>query len=134
MAGLFAMAPMEPPDLRGRFILGSGQGSGLTQRNPQQPTGGRETVSLGVNQLPRHSHTIIDPGHNHTWYSSKCCQGTDDRNYSVDFAAGDIAAWDFNKATDRVATGITIAEAGSGAAFDIMPPFYILVFLMKGFA
>jgi len=122
------------PDLRGRFILGSGQGAGLTLRNPQQPTGGRESVALGVNQLPRHSHSISDPGHSHNWRGSVSRQGEDDRNYSVDFAKGDVSSWDFDKNTNSVPTNITINEAGSGEAFEIMPPFYILVFLMKGFA
>ena len=56
------------PDLRGRFVLGSGQGSGLTNRIPGQ-TGGLESVTLNTNQIPSHNHTgttNIDGTHNHT--------------------------------------------------------------------
>ena len=72
------------PDLRGRFILSSGSGSGLTGRMVGQ-TGGEETVALTVAQMPAHSHavsattsgydgdhthTYTDPGHNHTIFGS----------------------------------------------------------------
>jgi microcystin-dependent protein len=45
------------PDLRGRFVLSSGQGSGLTARYVGQ-TGGAETVELTESQMPRHSHGV----------------------------------------------------------------------------
>jgi microcystin-dependent protein len=65
------------PDLRGRVILGVGQGDGLTSRTLGQ-TGGSETQTLTVNQLPAHNHigttdsdglhihAITDLGHTHT--------------------------------------------------------------------
>jgi microcystin-dependent protein len=122
------------PDLRGRFILGSGKGSGLTLRDPQQPLGGREAIALGVNELPKHRHGITDPGHSHTWVLSRQRQGTDDENYTSEMSRGDAGAGDMLQvATNSVGTGIQINETGSGAAFDIMPPFYILIFIMKAF-
>ncbi len=45
------------PDLRGRVIVGVGEGTGLTNRNIGS-TGGAETHQLTVNQLPSHSHGI----------------------------------------------------------------------------
>ena len=45
------------PDLRGRFILSSGSGSGLTGRTVGQ-TGGAETVALTEAQMPAHSHGV----------------------------------------------------------------------------
>lgn len=44
------------PDLRGRSALGSGTGSGLTQRTIGQ-NGGQEKVGLGINELPTHNHS-----------------------------------------------------------------------------
>jgi microcystin-dependent protein len=44
------------PDLRGRLPIHQGQGSGLTSRTLAE-TGGVETVTLTVNQIPAHSHT-----------------------------------------------------------------------------
>lgn len=81
------------PDFRGRSPLGLGTGSGLTPR-AMGDSGGLETVTLGVGEMPSHTHvqqahthvqdahthvqdphnhtqnthnhTILDPGHNHT--------------------------------------------------------------------
>jgi microcystin-dependent protein len=43
------------PDLRGRTIIGEGNGPGLTSRGFKS-TGGLENVTLTVGQIPSHSH------------------------------------------------------------------------------
>lgn len=43
------------PDMRGRMLLGAGDGPGLTPRQ-QGETGGSETTTLSVANLPPHSH------------------------------------------------------------------------------
>jgi len=43
------------PDLRGRSVIGSGQGPGLSNRVIGQ-TGGAEMVTLTTNQIPAHTH------------------------------------------------------------------------------
>lgn len=45
------------PDLRGRVAIGSGAAPTLTDR-AMGDTGGSETISIGINNLPMHSHTI----------------------------------------------------------------------------
>jgi len=45
------------PDLRGRAIVGMGQGAGLSSY-PQGQMGGTESVTLQVSQIPNHSHTV----------------------------------------------------------------------------
>jgi microcystin-dependent protein len=45
------------PDLRGRFIVGKGQGAGLTNYNLND-IGGLEQVTLTVSQMPTHTHGI----------------------------------------------------------------------------
>lgn len=52
------------PDRRGRVGVGAGQGTGLTNRTLGQ-SGGQETVTLNVSQIPSHNHGINDPGHSH---------------------------------------------------------------------
>ena len=49
------------PNLRGRFIFGSGGSRGMNT------TGGQETVALNINEMPSHTHTanVKDPGHFH---------------------------------------------------------------------
>ena len=46
------------PDLRGRFILGTGQGEGLSNR-PFNEKGGEENHLLNDNEIPEHSHATI---------------------------------------------------------------------------
>lgn len=46
------------PDMRGRTVIGSNQGPGLSNyRNGA--TGGEESVTLSVNQIPGHSHSAV---------------------------------------------------------------------------
>src|ERR1700743_3672994 len=45
------------PDLRGRTVLGQGQGPGLSPYVEGQ-VGGAETAVLTVNQLPSHTHNL----------------------------------------------------------------------------
>ena len=51
------------PDLRGRTIIGVGQGSGLTNRG-LSVTVGAETITLNASQIPSHSHPNIVYGSN----------------------------------------------------------------------
>jgi microcystin-dependent protein len=45
------------PDLRGRVIVGAGQGLGLSNYDLGE-TAGAETMTLTVNQIPAHNHTV----------------------------------------------------------------------------
>jgi len=45
------------PDFRGRLVVGSGQGAGLTSRGIGE-TGGEEATTLSPAQMPQHSHAI----------------------------------------------------------------------------
>lgn len=45
------------PDLRGRVMMGAGQGPGTTMHNLGE-MGGSETRQITVNQLPPHSHAV----------------------------------------------------------------------------
>jgi len=45
------------PDLRGRIPVGQGQGQGLSNRTIGESSGS-ESVTLGTNQIPLHSHTF----------------------------------------------------------------------------
>ena len=51
------------PDLRGRFILGSGAGTGLTPRIINT-TGGEETHTLTIPEMPSHNHNTYYAGGN----------------------------------------------------------------------
>ncbi|MBL8179897.1 MAG: tail fiber protein [Bryobacterales bacterium] len=51
--GTFAL-----PDMTGRIPIGSGQGPGLTMRTVGE-SGGSDTVTLTVAELPAHSHALL---------------------------------------------------------------------------
>lgn len=74
------------PDLRGRVIIGAGQGTGLPAYTIGQ-SGGAATVTLTTTQLPAHSHTLAAA--------------------TTTFALGTLAA------TTSLA-GVTATAAGSG--------------------
>lgn len=57
------------PDLQGRIPIHVGQGPGISQTYQLGEQGGTESVTLSVNQIPNHTHTLIgssdiatDPG------------------------------------------------------------------------
>jgi len=114
------------PDLRGRFVLGSGAGSGLTTRT-LGGTGGEENHTLSINEMPSHNHPLTDPGHTHTYYDpiSGQYQGLnhDSNGTAVEYPASE------NTGSSR--TGITMGSKGGGDAHNNMPPYYVLAFIMR---
>ena len=93
------------PDLRGRFILGAGEGAGLTMRKVGA-VGGAETHVLTDEEMPAHAHGM-DPGgvmtggtdfssvvtsgllHNHSFQSEV---GTDIVDWAQRFVSADLFA------------------------------------------
>lgn len=48
----------EATELRGRFLIGAGQGTGL-ENKPYGQSGGAETVALKAENLPPHRHQVV---------------------------------------------------------------------------
>ena len=92
------------PDLRGRVPIGSGQGSGLTQR-VLGVKGGEEAHVLTVAELAPHAHTYTG------------ANGTAVAPTGPDQAAG----W-FATSTN---------SAGSGTAHNTMPPYIVINYIIK---
>jgi len=118
------------PDLRGRFILSSGQGAGLTNRNPND-TGGDEIITLNIDQIPSHTHTMNSAGdHNHN-------VNVIDPNSNACFAnGGNCAAPDKNNIVSATTTTNgahthTINNTGGNQPHNNMPPYYVLRYIMK---
>lgn len=115
------------PDLRGRFILGSGSGSGLTTRT-QGATGGAESVVLTEAQMPSHTHTANTSGaHTHTtqlramgnqyWGS-----GTGNTLW------GDLANYTTSSSGSHTHS---LTDTGGDQSHENMPPFCVLTYIMK---
>lgn len=130
------------PDLRGRFIIGAGAGaSGLTSRNVGE-TGGTETQSLTVNQMPAHNHNVSgttseNGNHQHSYldiYYSECCPNNGWMGSGkTDWDNGPQGTWRTTEfAGSHTHTfNVTSGTTGSGEAFSKLPPFYALAFIMR---
>lgn len=141
------------PDLRGRFVLGQGQGAGLTNR-VLDATGGEETHQLTLSELASHTHSgttdsdgahvhsITDPGHSHLM----TINNVDDQNFSAQ--AGQLPPADGSTAINTYQSGssttgisvnssgththtFTTGSSGGDHAHNNMPPFYVLAYIMK---
>ena len=138
-----SVSGQQTPDLRGRFVLGSGSGTSLTSRTLGQ-TGGEENHTLTASEMPSHSHSVDPPstgttsngdhthGYKSGWNSQSGIAGgdwyADEIGYKImsntttssgnHTHAVDIAA--FNSSTN-----------GSGVAHNNLPPYYVLAFIMR---
>jgi microcystin-dependent protein len=118
------------PNLNNRFILGSGSKSINT-------TGGAETVTLNVNQLPSHSHNVtgftdINGAHSHT-SNVRIGFGSQMRNrnnfQSLSNSDSDIQTNHAGNHTHNI--NINSKDTGGNQAHENMPPFYVLTYIMK---
>ena len=103
------------PDLRSRFIIGSGSDYGMGNKNDIGKTGGNTMVTLQISNLPAHHHSVTLSGNSLT-SASNC------------WKRGDCSG-------DRLTSPGTISgvtnDTGSGIPIDITPSFYALAFIMK---
>jgi microcystin-dependent protein len=107
---------LQTPDLRGRFPVGAGTGSipnengGPLTYKPLWQTGGSETHTLTVAQMPSHSHGGIPP------YSDNC-YGNGDCKGAKGFVSN---TWEKNS-----------HNTGGNQPHNNMPPWYAINFIMK---
>lgn len=107
------------PDLRGRTSIGVGNGSGLTNRTLGQ-TGGAETHTLTINEMPSHSHTSNAVGSSVgliTANGANTANSVDESPSEPNLYAAPVA--------------LTINNNGGGQAHNNMQPFIVLRYLIK---
>ena len=104
------------PDLRGRFILGQGQGTGLINRLIDT-SGGFETVKLEIEQMPAHNHYFADNAP--AGFKSRGDHGT---HVNV------IESWQHIPSNTHNTGG---NSTGQTVPHENMPPFYVLAYIMK---
>ena len=105
------------PDLTDRFVIHADADSGGT--NNVGDTGGANSFTLTVSQLPPHTHTI-----NHTHTGDNIISGSDWQMTSDEFSN--------NKSTTSDTYSGNSGSTGSGSAIDNRPKYYALAFIMKG--
>ena len=138
------------PDLRDRFIIGSGTDSGGTHNIGE--TGGANSLTLSEANLPSHSHSfsgstdssgshthsITDPGHSHGLGTDNNFDYTPGNRSGVN---GGGSSTSTNSATTGISIGSagahthtvsgTVGDTGSDTAIDNRPAYYALAFIMK---
>ena len=114
------------PDLRNRFIVGAGSSYNVGA------TGGSNTVTLNISQIPSHNHgaSSEEAGlHSHTYetvHPHSTAQGTGGFQSTV----GDLDEYATTK--DGTHTHkINIENTGGGGSHENRPPYYALAYIMK---
>lgn len=148
------------PDLRGRFVLGQGQGSGLTNR-VLNDIGGEEAHLLTSSEIPSHTHTgttdanglhahtgttNLTGAHSHTVNNTVQKTGVNTPG-SLDNDGNEIDTVNTSTTTTSIngdhshtistttegshTHTFTTASTGGGLSHNNMPPFYVLAYIMK---
>ncbi|BBB68529.1 tail protein [Undibacterium sp. YM2] len=101
------------PDLRSRFVVGSGQGAGLSNY-ATNATGGLESVTLTTDQIPSHSHTINNGDfglHNRSFEGNNDSDLPYETRYNTYIGGTD--------------------KTGGGQAHENRPPYFALTYIVK---
>ena len=114
------------PDLRDRFIVGSGSSYSLGAK------GGSNTVTLTTAQMPSHTHTG-STGSASVNYTGKAGQTSSYMNNETGYPLMDDVG---NQGSGTISLGshshtLTINSTGSGSSHENRPPYYALAFIMK---
>lgn len=119
------------PDLRSKFIRGAASG-----QNPGG-TGGSDSKSLAIANLPSHTHTVSGTAASNGGHTHNVLQwaGGAGANQGVDILENAVGAWrsGFTSSTGAHTHSVsgTAAATGSGTAFDNRPAYYALAFIIK---
>jgi len=100
------------PDLRDKFVLGAGIS------HTAGTTGGEETHTLTVEEMPSHNHSVS----NYNGAKSGSGSGNNYGFEDVYYGASNVYHKQFHSA---------ISTSGGDQAHNNMPPYYVLCFIMK---
>jgi len=128
------------PDLRGRFVIGSGTDAS-TGKHQVGSRGGAERVILEVGHLPRHSHrgtTEASGGHGHTIHRSGSEQSLG-LDYAGERGKQTISAGADHLGPDPLETNrvpnheheFETEPCGKNMAHENLPPYHALCYIMK---
>jgi microcystin-dependent protein len=109
------------PDLRGRIPIHAGQGPGLSQRRLGS-TGGVETVTLTVNQLPSHSHQL-----------KASSQVANTPNPETNVLANAASSDPYEEVADEALAAGSITSVGGSQSHTNLMPFLCINFIVALF-
>lgn len=113
------------PNVLGRVIVGYDLGQ--TQFDALGETGGANTHTLTIPEMPSHNHTITDPGHNHSYVNQP-----NTANPAVSLTTTDVADnVNVTQTTGTSTTGITINNTGGGLAHNNLQPYIVMNYIIK---
>ena len=130
----------QSPDLRSRFILGAGQGTGLTKREVGDNPGGEEKVALTFSTMPRHDHefyldtTTSGYKDKHSDYAHIHKPDGYSTGYDYDWGrSGDYGGPRKRWATEEIAgcAGNNCKDWGQSHPHNNMPPYNVLTYIIK---
>lgn len=111
------------PDLRDRFVLGGGGSRAVGS------TGGAETHKLTTSETPSHSHRQLT-GMGATG-EPKPQSYLINNGTTTDGGTGYMGSGSAYHAAGKSPSSVYTQSSGSGAAHSIMPPYYVLCYIMK---
>ena len=120
------------PDLRGRFILSSGlhknkKGQTISNRKINQK-GGAEKVTLTIDQIPKHKHSWEAYNDDYNGYHK---YDQDDKNIGKTTLNDETGFFGLEDDNNNRKTKIMTNVEGDSQPYEIMPPFYVLTYIMK---
>ena len=111
------------PDLRGRIPIHAGHGPGLSDRR-LGASGGSESVTLTLNQLPSHGHALTASTHNAT---------SPNPAGNILAQSSSFDAFVRNPSTTATATTSAIRSTGGSRSHTNMAPFLCVHFIISLF-
>lgn len=117
------------PDLSRRVLMGKGGSASSTISNTVGSTGGEETHTLLTAEMPSHTHTITDTGHSHESTATGIATFGQGSSRSVGTFGGATTA--LTDKTSNNATGISLANTGSGTAHNVIQPSIVVNYIIK---
>ena len=136
---------VKTPDLRGRFVLGAGQATGLSPRVIGQ-TGGAEQHVLTAVEMPTHVHRADPPAiwtneagiHSHSYWSEAnvasglgIANGPHNGSQIGRWVQTLRTSWDGNHQHAVDPAPVDSSATGGNQPAENMPPFYALAYIIR---
>ena len=113
------------PNLKGR--IPAGFDATQTYYDSFGKTGGYNTHTLTIPEMPTHNHGITDPGHSHSYFNQP-----NTVNPAVSLTTTDVADnVNVNQTTGVSTTGITINNTGNSQPHNNLQPYLVIQYIIK---